>query len=89
MDPSILGSAGCILLRSSVTISTPTQEFRNITPRLGNRKMATSSKIRLEASQQLEFYFKGFSSDTADTASELLQENHEKYHVFFNRSGSM
>ncbi|KAF2733376.1 hypothetical protein EJ04DRAFT_605640 [Polyplosphaeria fusca] len=49
--------------------------------------MATSSKIHLTASQQPAFYVQGISSDSADKASQLLQENHEKHHVYFNDSG--
>ncbi|KAF1848138.1 uncharacterized protein K460DRAFT_276102 [Cucurbitaria berberidis CBS 394.84] len=49
--------------------------------------MATASKIHLEASQQPQFYVKGLTAESAAKTSQLLQVNHEKYHVFFNRSG--
>ncbi|KAF2649155.1 hypothetical protein K491DRAFT_698346 [Lophiostoma macrostomum CBS 122681] len=49
--------------------------------------MATSSKIHLSASQRPEYYVAGLSQESADAASELLQENHEKHHIFFNRDG--
>ena len=49
--------------------------------------MASSSKIHLSPSQQPVFYLPGISSETADLTSELLQENHEKHHIFFNYAG--
>jgi UDP-N-acetyl-D-mannosaminuronic acid transferase (WecB/TagA/CpsF family) len=49
--------------------------------------MATASKVHLEASQQPQFYIKGLREDSAKKATQLLQENHEKHHIFFNRSG--
>lgn len=49
--------------------------------------MATASKIHLTSTQQPEYYVQGISSETADKASELLQENHDKYHTFFNQDG--
>ncbi|KAF1830521.1 hypothetical protein BDW02DRAFT_572926 [Decorospora gaudefroyi] len=49
--------------------------------------MATGSKIHLEASQQPQFYVKGLRPESAQKASELLQVNHEKHHIFFNQSG--
>lgn len=51
------------------------------------KTMATASKIQLEASQQPIFFVKGIEEDSAITASQLLQENHEKHHIFFNKSG--
>ncbi|KAF2175260.1 hypothetical protein K469DRAFT_724201 [Zopfia rhizophila CBS 207.26] len=49
--------------------------------------MATSSKVHLSPSQQPVFYVPGIRSETADMTSELLQENHEKHHIFFNYAG--
>lgn len=49
--------------------------------------MATASIVRLDTAQQPEFFVKGLEEDSARTTSELLQENHEKHHIFFNRDG--
>ncbi|CAO2647435.1 Nn.00g083570.m01.CDS01 [Neocucurbitaria sp. VM-36] len=49
--------------------------------------MATGSKVHLEASQQPQFYVKGLTAESAEKTSKLLQVNHEKHHIFFNRSG--
>jgi hypothetical protein len=49
--------------------------------------MATSSKILLSPSQEPVFYLPGIGSETAELTSELLQENHEKHHIFFNYAG--
>jgi UDP-N-acetyl-D-mannosaminuronic acid transferase (WecB/TagA/CpsF family) len=49
--------------------------------------MATASQIHLEASQKPAFYVEGLTEESARKASELLQENHDKHHIFFNQSG--
>ncbi|KAH7396183.1 hypothetical protein BKA66DRAFT_509259 [Pyrenochaeta sp. MPI-SDFR-AT-0127] len=49
--------------------------------------MATGSKIHLEASQRPQFYVKGLTAESAEKTNQLLQLNHEKHHIFFNRSG--
>lgn len=49
--------------------------------------MATASKIQLSASQPTAFSLQGRTDESAKKASELLQENHEKYHIFFNKEG--
>lgn len=49
--------------------------------------MATGSRVHLEASQRPQYYVKGLTAESAAKASELLQLNHEKHHVFFNQSG--
>ncbi|KAF2685090.1 hypothetical protein K458DRAFT_403332 [Lentithecium fluviatile CBS 122367] len=49
--------------------------------------MATATNIHLEASQKPTFSIEGIGEESAKTASELLQENHEKHHIFFNQSG--
>lgn len=49
--------------------------------------MATSSDVHLEASQQPQFFVKGITPESAKKTSELLQQNHEKWHVFFNKQG--
>jgi hypothetical protein len=49
--------------------------------------MAAGSRVHLEASQKPEYYVKGLTPESAETASQLLQVNHEKHHIFFNKSG--
>lgn len=49
--------------------------------------MASGSRVHLDASQQPEYYVKSLTPESADTASQLLQVNHEKHHIFFNQSG--
>ncbi|KAL2062642.1 hypothetical protein VTL71DRAFT_5714 [Oculimacula yallundae] len=49
--------------------------------------MASSSKIQLTAEDTGIFKFKAQDSETAAKVSELLQENHEKHHIFFNDEG--
>ena len=49
--------------------------------------MATASTVKLDAGLQPEFYVKGLGEESARVASELLQENHEKHHIFFNQGG--
>ncbi|KAF2803118.1 uncharacterized protein BDZ99DRAFT_427605 [Mytilinidion resinicola] len=49
--------------------------------------MATSSVVKLSASQHPEFYVSGITAESAEAASKLLQENHDQHHIFFNESG--
>jgi hypothetical protein len=49
--------------------------------------MATGSKVQLTIGEWPEFYVPGIAEESATKASELLQENHEKHHIFFNQSG--
>jgi len=49
--------------------------------------MATPSKIVLTAKTCGVFSVSNLSEASARRASALLQENHEKHHIFFNQSG--
>ncbi|KAH6638900.1 hypothetical protein C7974DRAFT_373204 [Boeremia exigua] len=49
--------------------------------------MASASRVHLEASQTPQYHVKSLEAESARTTSELLQVNHEKHHIFFNRSG--
>jgi regulator of replication initiation timing len=49
--------------------------------------MATSSEIHLDATQHPQFYLPAMSQEAANKASQLLQDNHEKHHIFFNKAG--
>jgi hypothetical protein len=51
------------------------------------RTMATATKIQLSPSHHPVFYTSGMNEEIAKKASELLQENHEKYHIFFRAAG--
>ena len=64
---------------------------KNIPRRLGFASLvtmaATASKIQLSASQTPQFHVEHLSAASAAKASELLQLNHEKHHIFFNHDG--
>jgi hypothetical protein len=49
--------------------------------------MATATKIELSTSQRPEQYRGPFSSEATQTASRFLQQNHDDYHIFFNKDG--
>ncbi|KAF9691451.1 hypothetical protein EKO04_010710 [Ascochyta lentis] len=49
--------------------------------------MASGLRVHLEASQQPQYYVEGLKAESAKITSELLQVNHEKHHIFFNKSG--
>lgn len=49
--------------------------------------MATSSKVKLDPSHHPAFYLPTMSQEGADKASEILQENHEKFHCFYSNQG--
>ncbi|KAI9747916.1 MAG: hypothetical protein M1835_001941 [Candelina submexicana] len=49
--------------------------------------MATASKVKLSRTNVGEFHTPGITDESAAKASEVLQENHENHHIFFNSSG--
>ncbi|KAL8923063.1 MAG: hypothetical protein Q9172_003309 [Xanthocarpia lactea] len=49
--------------------------------------MATASKIQLSLDHCGEFHVPNIIAESAVTGSEVLQENHETHHIFFNESG--
>ncbi|MCJ1380737.1 hypothetical protein MMC17_003845 [Xylographa soralifera] len=49
--------------------------------------MTTSSKIVLTPALTGEYSFGELTEASAKKASELLQENHDNHHIFFNKSG--
>lgn len=51
------------------------------------RGMATASSVKLDGGLRPEFSMGELSEESARVASELLQENHEKHHIFFNQGG--
>ncbi|KAF2841341.1 hypothetical protein M501DRAFT_544037 [Patellaria atrata CBS 101060] len=49
--------------------------------------MATPSKVELSPSDKPTFTVDSLSQDSAELTSKLLQENHDKHHIFFNKGG--
>ena len=50
--------------------------------------MATAARVQLTAREQPAFSLPQYNTpDKAKTASELLQKNHDSYHMFFNSDG--
>lgn len=49
--------------------------------------MATASRIQLSLDHCGETHVSDITVGSAITGSEVLQENHEKHHIFFNQSG--
>lgn len=49
--------------------------------------MATANTVQLQLGQWPEYYRPGISNESTKKVSDLLQENHEKYHIFFNNEG--
>lgn len=49
--------------------------------------MATTTKIHLTANEKPAFFVAPLRKDSAEKASELLQENHKKHHIYFNNDG--
>ena len=49
--------------------------------------MATASRIQLSLDTPGVFHVPGITEESAAKASEVLQENHENHHIFFNQSG--
>ena len=51
------------------------------------RNMATASHVELSINVPGVFSGPNISAESAKTASQILQENHDKYHIFFNSDG--
>lgn len=49
--------------------------------------MATASKVKLSTAECGEYHVPGITAESAAKASELLQENHDGHHIFFNKAG--
>ena len=49
--------------------------------------MASASTVQLQVGQHPVYYRVGISTEATKKVSELLQENHEKFHIFFNDDG--
>ncbi|KAL8967511.1 MAG: hypothetical protein Q9183_002888, partial [Haloplaca sp. 2 TL-2023] len=49
--------------------------------------MATGSKVQLSLDDCGVFHVPGITKKSAAKASELLQENHDRHHIFFNADG--
>ncbi|KAJ5735813.1 uncharacterized protein N7483_000938, partial [Penicillium malachiteum] len=52
-----------------------------------NITMATATKIQLDHLKDTGIYSRGVQQDAARTAGQVLQEDMEKHHVFFNNDG--
>lgn len=48
---------------------------------------ATASKVHLDPSHRPVFAVPNLSAASAERASKLLQENHDRFHIFFNNDG--
>lgn len=51
------------------------------------RTMATASSVQLTRDEWPEYYRSGIDQESSRLASKLLQENHERHHIFFNKDG--
>lgn len=49
--------------------------------------MATASHIELNPASAGVYHAPDITSESGKVASQLLQENHDKHHMYFNRSG--
>ena len=70
----------------------PRRTYSRKTPSVPNHTnsrcaMATASRIQLSLDTPGVFHVSGIIEESAAKASEVLQENHENHHIFFNQSG--
>ena len=49
--------------------------------------MATASRVELSLDACGEFHVPGITKESAAKGSEILQENHDRHHIFFNADG--
>lgn len=52
-----------------------------------HRAMATATNVQLSLEDCGEFHLPDITADSAAKGSEILQENHDSYHIFFNKAG--
>ena len=90
---STLRTSACSKLLATIHILglKPAQKIWRSHPSRLTRTITTmpssSSRIDLSSSQKPVFYVPGITPETADKANELLQENHDKHHIYFNYAG--
>ena len=70
----------------------PRRTYTRKAPSVPNHKirrcaMATASRIQLSLNTPGVFHVPGIAEESAAKASEVLQENHENHHIFFNKAG--
>jgi hypothetical protein len=58
-----------------------------LVPSFRTMATATASKVHLDTQHRPVFAVPNLSEQSASKTSELLQENHDKHHIFFNREG--
>lgn len=75
------------MFRQAVLSKLASRNFIYIQRLTATRTMASASKVQLSLGEWPEYYLKNITQDSATKASELLQENHEQHHIFFNNSG--
>jgi hypothetical protein len=51
------------------------------------RTMATASHVQLDVDAAGVYHASNITADSAKVGSELLQDNHDKHHMYFNKSG--
>lgn len=49
--------------------------------------MATAGNVKLSVKEKAAYTLPGITQEQANKASEVLQENHEHHHIFFNKDG--
>jgi len=69
----------------SFTVPYP-RKFTPLTTRI-KRTMGSASRVKLSLEACGEFHVPGITKESAVKATELLQENHERHHIFFNAEG--
>ena len=73
---------------SSLPQRTHSRKTHSIPNRAYNRcAMATAARIKLSLSTPGVFHVPNIAEESAAKASEVLQENHENHHIFFNKAG--
>ena len=78
---------------SSFSSSRPAQvyirykDYRTQSVRHHTTMSASASQVKLSLDHSGVYHLPGLTQQSAAKASQLLQENHENHHIFFNRDG--
>jgi hypothetical protein len=84
---SMLAQRICTRILDRSTSTCHVGHARRASPTNIIRTMASGSRIHLNAPQKPQYFVKGLQAKSVEKTTELLQVNHEKHHIFFNKSG--
>lgn len=84
LSTSRLGTSARPLIR---TINSRSFASPRTTRHIQRRKMATAAHIELNPAHAGVYHAPDISAESSKVGSQLLQENHDNFHIYFNKGG--